>query len=253
MSNLNFPGEVGESPTSAADTETANGAYGDTSGAYRDTNGDYRDTAAPQDSPANASSVAAEAGAATHEVVDVAKQETSSVASEAGRQAKKLAGQVRDEFRDQAATQQTRVADGLHSVGSAFTSMAGTSSDGGYAPQLVRAAGERVDSVANWLGTRDPGAVIDDVRRFARRRPGVFIAIAVGAGVLIGRVTRALATPSTENDADAAAAPSGNGFDAPPAPPLRRAAPPAASSVRTSGGGSVGTAGAQIPTASYPS
>jgi hypothetical protein len=251
MSNLNFPGEFGESPNSAAGTETTNGENRGTSGADPRTNGGHRDTA-PQESPASASSIAAEAGAATHEVVDVAKQETRSVASEAGRQAKKLAGQVRDEFRDQAATQQTRVADGLHSVGSAFTSMAGTSTDGGYAPQLVRAAGERVDSVADWLGTRDPGVVIDDVRRFARRRPGVFIAIAVGAGVVIGRLTRALATPSTEHDADASATPSGNGFDAPPAPPLRRATPPA-SNVRTSGAGSVGTVSAPVPSASYPS
>ncbi|HEU4973028.1 MAG TPA: hypothetical protein VFT35_14000, partial [Gaiellaceae bacterium] len=84
MSNLNFPGEFGESPNSAAGTETTNGEHRGTSGADPRTNGGHRDTA-PQESPASASSVAAEAGAATHEVVDVATQETRSVASEAGR------------------------------------------------------------------------------------------------------------------------------------------------------------------------
>ena len=215
MSNLNSPTGVRQSPANAADPYGATGA----------------ETANGSD----LSSLAADAGEATHQVVDTAKQETRSVASEAGRQAKMLAGQVRDELRDQAATQQTRAADGLHAAGSAFTKMADGSDDTGYAPTLVRAAGERIDSAANWLGTRDPGAVVEDVKRFARRRPGVFIAIAVGAGVLVGRVTRALVTSSADNDSDAPATGSstGNGFHAPPAPPARQTAPPSASSAGT--------------------
>ena len=232
MSNLNFPSEVGESPTTVTDPYPAADADSGT------------------DAAAGASSLAAEADEATDHVIGVAKQETRSVASEAGRQARKLAGQVREELRDQAATQQSRVADGLHSAGSAFSTMAANSDDGGYAPQLVRAVGERVDSAASWLGTRDPGALLDDVKRFARRRPGVFLTIAVGAGVLVGRVTRALATPSTEGDGNASTAASRNGFDAPPAPPLRHTAPRSASKVGGSGNGSVSTDGYPSQTAS---
>ena len=152
MSNFNSPSGVGQSPVNATDPSGAADAGANTK--------------------SDLSSLAADAGQATHQVVDTAKQETRSVASEAGRQARKLAGQVRDELRDQAATQQTRVADGLHSTGSAFTKMADGSDDSGYAPQLVRAAGERIDSAADWLGTRDPATVVEDVKRFARRRPG---------------------------------------------------------------------------------
>ena len=213
MTNLNSPTGVGQSSTNAADP--------------------YGATSAETANGSDLSSLAADAGEATRQVADTAKQETRSVASEAGRQAKRLAGQVRDELRDQAATQQTRAADGLHATGSAFTKMADASADSGYAPQLVRAAGERIDSAANWLGTRDPGAVVEDVKRFARRRPGVFIAIAVGAGILVGRVTRALATPSDDNDSDAPATGSSpaNGFNAPPAPPVRQTAPPSVSRI----------------------
>ena len=220
MTNLNSPTGVGQSSTTAADPY---GAHADPYGA----------TSAETANGSDLSALAADAGEATHQVVDTAKQETRSVASEAGRQAKMLAGQVRDELRDQAATQQTRAADGLHATGSAFTKMADGSDDSGYAPQLVRAAGERIDSAANWLGTRDPAAVVEDVKRFARRRPGVFIAIAVGAGIFVGRVTRALATSSDAGDSNAPATRSstGNGFNAPPAPPARQTAPPSVSSV----------------------
>jgi len=37
------------------------------------------------------------------------------------------------------------------------------------------------------------------VKGFARRRPGVFIGIAVGAGVVVGRLVRALAQPSDDD------------------------------------------------------
>lgn len=204
----------------------------------------------------------ADAGDAAHHVVDAAKQETRSVASEVGRQAKKLAGQVGDEFRGQAAQQQTRAADALHSAGTSFSKMADSSDDDGYAPQLVRAAGERVDAVATWLGTRDPAGVVDEVKRFARRRPGVFIAVAVGAGLVVGRLVRALASssndePSGSTGALGAGSTTRSGaatgvrpgdsvpsdpFEAPSVPPLRETPARGATTVGVTGAGSGGPA-----------
>ncbi|WP_448002916.1 hypothetical protein [Agromyces bauzanensis] len=150
-----------------------------------------------------ATSLAREAGAAGHQVADVAKGETKAVASETKRQARRLAHEARQELRSQAATQQARVAGGLHAVGSEFSSMADRSAEPGMATDLVREAGQRVDRVAYWLDQRDPGSLLLEVKTFARRRPGVFLAIAVGAGVVAGRLTRALATPDDEQDAAA--------------------------------------------------
>jgi hypothetical protein len=48
----------------------------------------------------------------------------------------------------------------------------------------------RTDSVASWLEAREPADLLDEVKSFARRSPGTFLAIAVGAGVLAGRLTR---------------------------------------------------------------
>lgn len=164
-----------------------------------------RDLTSQPDLEEDAASLAREAGDAGHHVATVAKGETKAVASETRRQARRLAREAGDELRSQAATQQARVAGGLRSVGQEFSSMADRSAEPGMATDLVREAGQRVDRVAQWLDQRDPGSLLLEVKTFARRRPGVFLAIAVGAGVVAGRLTRALATPDDEQDAVASA------------------------------------------------
>ncbi|MDQ0894755.1 hypothetical protein [Agromyces ramosus] len=142
-----------------------------------------------------AATVAADAGDAGRRVMDVAKDETKGVAEETRHQVRRLTDEVGSELRQQAATQQVRVAQGLRSAGSEFSQMAQGSTNSGYATELVRAAGNKADSVAQWLDARDPGSLLQEVKGFARRRPGVFIAIAVGAGIVAGRLTRALTAP----------------------------------------------------------
>lgn len=148
------------------------------------------------------SNVAKEAGDAGRRVAGVAKGEAKSVGYEARRQAKRLADQVGTEVRDQAANQQSRAASGLRNIGDEFSNMAnGTGSGSGFAADLARQAGDRVGAAAQWLDERDPRSVLVEVKNFARRRPGVFLAIAVGAGIVVGRLTRALAQPS-DDDSD---------------------------------------------------
>ena len=141
-----------------------------------------------------------EAGAAGHRVADTAKEEARSVATEAKFQVRKLADRVGGEVRSQASTQQHRAAGGIRDVGSQFSEMAATTTSSGLARDLVETVGARADSVASWLDQREPQDLLEEVKRFARRRPGVFLAIAAGAGVVIGRLTRSLATPSDSSD-----------------------------------------------------
>ncbi|RXZ72453.1 hypothetical protein [Agromyces albus] len=145
-----------------------------------------------------AAMLAEDAGKAGRRVADVAKEETKSVASETRRQARQLADQASNELRDQAAVQQRRVASGLRAVGSQFSQMAESSTESGYATDIVRQAGNSADEVARWLDARDPGSLLEEVKGFARRRPGVFLAIALGAGVIAGRMTRALTAPAED-------------------------------------------------------
>jgi hypothetical protein len=62
----------------------------------------------------------------------------------------------------------------------------------GVASDLIRQAAERSESVASWLDNRDPGSLLNEVKSFARQRPGTFLLLAAGAGLLAGRLGRSL-------------------------------------------------------------
>lgn len=126
------------------------------------------------------------------QVVQSAKEQVGDVTKEAGRQARDLLDELRTEATDQAATQQQRAAGGLRSLADELSGMARRSEQDGPATDLARQAAGRMEDVAGWLEHRDPGDVLGEVRAFARRRPGAYLAIAAGAGLLAGRLTRGL-------------------------------------------------------------
>jgi ElaB/YqjD/DUF883 family membrane-anchored ribosome-binding protein len=149
-----------------------------------------------------ASNVASGAKDAAQKVGGTAKGEAAKVAGEAKAQAADLLKQTSSELKDQAGAQQKRVAGGLHSLSDELTSMADKSEGGGVAADLVQQVAGRAGSVASWLEDRDPGTLLDDVKDFARRRPGAFIGIAAVAGVLAGRLTRSLASSEKDEHTD---------------------------------------------------
>ncbi|MCP2032994.1 ElaB/YqjD/DUF883 family membrane-anchored ribosome-binding protein [Okibacterium sp. HSC-33S16] len=129
-------------------------------------------------------------GAGSH-VASTAAEGASNVKQEVGAQAKNLFGEVRSQLSGQVTTQQERAAGGIRTVSDQLRSMA-DSSDSGMASNLVSQAANRVGDVAGWLENSDPAGMLDDVKRFARRRPGVFIALAAGAGIVVGRLAKSL-------------------------------------------------------------
>ena len=149
---------------------------------------------------------AADAGKA---VAGTAKEQAQNVAGEAKSQAKDLYHQTQRELRDQAAQQQERVASGLRSVGDELQQMASSSEQGGIASDLVRQAADRTHSIAGWLDQRDPGSLLNEVKSYARRNPGTFIAAAAIAGALAGRLTRALASGGDDSDSGSTGSTSG--------------------------------------------
>ena len=68
------------------------------------------------------------------------------------------------------------------------------------ATDLAQQAGERANAVASWLEEREPGHVVDEITRFARQRPGAFLAVAAGAGFLVGRLGRGLKAASDDSN-----------------------------------------------------
>lgn len=145
-----------------------------------------------------AGQVADSAKQAGVEVADTVKEQAGHVTAEASRQAKQLLSQAQSEVTEQAAATQTRVSEGLHALADELTGMAKNSEQDGPATDIARQAADKAHQAASWLADRDPGALLDEVRSFARRKPGAYLAIALGAGVLAGRLTRGLTTPADD-------------------------------------------------------
>jgi len=151
-----------------------------------------------------ASQVGETASQAGQQVAGVAKEQAANVAQQTKVEAKHLLNQTRNELSSQAGTQQQRVAGGLRSLGSELQSMASKSDTDGPAAQVARQAADRIQTAAGWLENRDPGQVMTEAQRFARQRPGTFLAIAAVAGLAVGRLTRGLAADSSSNSASSA-------------------------------------------------
>lgn len=151
------------------------------------------------------------------DVLGTVKDEASSVVGEAKTQAKDLYAQGRRELTDQANAQQQRLASGLRSVGDELGTMASGSGGEGLAGDLARQVSGRLSSAAAWLSERDAGGVVEEVKRFARRKPGTFILGAAVAGVVIGRLTRALASNASDDTDSASATSSRSSATAPAA------------------------------------
>ncbi len=161
-------------------------------GAAQEPTGDRGEPSTADVAKDQAGAVAGSASDAGKHVAGVAGEQAGQVASEASQQVRDLVHQTRGELTEQAATQQKRVAGALRSLGEELHSMAQNSEQQGPATDLVKQAAERTGKVASWLEDREPGNVVDEVTRFARQRPGAFLAIAAGAGLLVGRLGRGL-------------------------------------------------------------
>jgi len=151
-----------------------------------------------KESGAQVAQTAKESGA---QVAQTAVDQAKSVASEAQRQTRNLVGEAQGQLKDQARTQQQRAREGLRSLGHELHSMARNSDQSGPATEFAHQAGDRAHAMADWLEQREPGDLLDELRRFARRRPGAFVFGALVAGVVAGRMTRGIvAARSDESD-----------------------------------------------------
>src|SRR6202050_5826337 len=137
-------------------------------------------------------------------VADVAREQASGVAAEAGRQGRDLLQQAQGQLEEQAAQGQQELANRLLSVSDELRSMADASGQGGMSADLAHHAASRARGAGQWLGDRKPGQVVDEMQSFARRKPAVFLALAAGAGLGAGRVTRGLKDASSGGSAGTA-------------------------------------------------
>ena len=134
------------------------------------------------------------------EVAATAKEEAKNVAAETKQQAASLFDTVRTEVSQQAGTSQTRIGEALHSLSKELGSMASSSQESGPLTDLAHQASRKGGEIAHWLQDREPSDVLEEVRSYARRRPGTFLVLCGLAGVVAGRLTRSAVASRTSLD-----------------------------------------------------
>lgn len=134
------------------------------------------------------------------EVAATAKEEVKNVAAETKQQAVSLLDTVRTEAGQQISTSQNRIADAVHGLAKELGSMASSSEESGPLTDLAQQASHKGGEIAHWLQEREPSDVLEEVRTYARRRPGTFLVLCGLAGVVAGRLTRSAVASRTSLD-----------------------------------------------------
>jgi hypothetical protein len=178
---VDAPGPVGP----VSDTTTGTSAY--PTGTTGGSSGGVQDRAAE---------VGRTTAAAASDVKETAKDQATQVAGEAKQRAADLAGQLRNELSTQSSQQAQRAASGLRSLAGELRGMADRSEQDGPATNLVRQLSDRAHRFAEYLERNGPEGVLDELRNFGRRRPGVFLGAAAAASVAAGRLTRGITAGS---------------------------------------------------------
>ena len=150
---------------------------------------------------------AREAKQAGAEVASTAAQQAQEVVAETRRQAADLLQDARGQMREQAGAQKGKVAEGLRALSDELRSMSGPDQQGGPAADIAHQGSQRLQQVADWLDNSEPDHIIEDVRAFARRKPGTFLLGAAAAGFLAGRVIKAAAPTSSVSAPQSGAVP----------------------------------------------
>lgn len=121
-------------------------------------------------------------------VAGTAQQEAGHVAEEARHQARNVAEDARRQLRDQAQTQTDHLGEAMESVGKQLHALAeGHPQDAGRVGEFAESIAERVEHLGHRVNELGFDGTVEEVQRFARRRPGAFLA---GAAVLGFAATR---------------------------------------------------------------
>jgi hypothetical protein len=149
--------------------------------------GDGSDTPDAKDRAQQAAGTAADQ---TKHVAGVAQEEAAKVATEARDQLRGLLGDATTQVDEQSRQQKSKLTETLRTFGDDLQDMSQGQNSSGPANQLVQQVADQAKTFASHLESREPQELLDDVRRFARRRPGTFLLGALAAGVVVGRLAR---------------------------------------------------------------
>ncbi len=148
-----------------------------------------------------AGTAVASAGQGAREVVDETGAHARELASEAAQHAREVSAQVGEQVREQLRDRTAQGAGQLRAVVDQLGALRdGRPEEAGPLLQYVDDARRRIAQYASRLEQGGPDAVTADLRRFARRRPGMFLLGAGLAGFVAGRVARSGALSASGDD-----------------------------------------------------
>ena len=120
------------------------------------------------------------------------------VARDAKEHARQLVDQSRQHLDDEARARSHQAAGGLRTIADQLGALSdGADERAGALGDYARQGREQLSRLADRLDD-GPAAVLDDVRRFARRQPVVFLAAAGALGFAVGRLARGVRDASQD-------------------------------------------------------
>jgi len=190
------PGARGTDPGYPVDVPTQP-SYPTTTGSSVSSSSDGGDSGAKE----KAKQVAGQTREAAADVKDTAKDQALRVGQEAGAQARNLAGEVRNRVGDQARTQNDKLVGTIRQTADQLDEMRGERAEGPAAAVVSRVA-DSGRQFADYLENNGPEGVLREVQDFARRRPGAFLATALAAGFVVGRLGKGVAKADPDAGVD---------------------------------------------------
>ena len=194
----NVPYEPTDPNAPAAGGYATTGTYGTETYVTETRSGGPSTKDVARDEAGNVKDTAVGAG---REVAATAKEEAANVAGEAKYQAKSLVSTATSELKNQASAQQGKLAGTLRGYADQLQGVTqGQPLEAGPLSDLVQQAASRGSNFVSWLENREPADVLDELRRYAQRRPVMFLALCGLAGVVAGRITRGAVAANTSVD-----------------------------------------------------
>jgi hypothetical protein len=154
-------------------------------------------------------------------VASDAREQASNVTAETKAQVRNLTSDARQQLRDQADAQAGKVVDSMRRISDELRALSdGRAQEAATVRRYVQDATGRIDDLASHIDAAGFEGIVDDVQRFARRRPGAFLLAAAGAGFLAGRFFRSVKdapddAPESVRDAARVRAPMASTVSAP--------------------------------------
>jgi hypothetical protein len=143
-------------------------------------------------------STADEARAGARQVTETAREQAKTVLGEARGQTRQATARMRVRATEEANTQTRRLGESLRAWSDELASMAEGAKPDSPTRDVVHQIASSTQRAANYLDQHGVQGALDDVQAFARRRPGIFLAVAAMAGLAIARATKAASQSSQE-------------------------------------------------------